>query len=427
MAQICSISVNHKHAGIDGIEHARFRDPDVTLLRLISWPGISEAVLLQTCNRVEIYAITENRNDLADFARAEGMPLEHAHCSADDECLRGMLRLACGLESMIVGEDQILGQLKTALLHAQRSGTVGPVLSTAILKSIHVGIRARRDTGINKGSVSIGSAAVELAESLLGDLRGRTIIVVGAGEMGTLVANAMAEKSLRAIYVANRTFEQAEKLAASLQGVAIRLDRLCDYLGSADVVICATGAPHLIITKKMVEQCKGEKVLAFIDITNPRNIEETVGEVPGVALHNIDSLRQINEASMRRRQSEALKAEAIVEEELDLLKRDIKRQHADKVIGSLYQRTDYIRVAELSRALSRLSTAGELTEQQVDILRDFSMTLTNKILAVPTRQLRRAAERCDDGCLRTAEELFDLWVDESNGISGNKTKATKTD
>ncbi|CAJ36258.1 glutamyl-tRNA reductase [Methanocella arvoryzae] len=427
MAQVCSISVNHRHAGIEGIERARFRDPDVAMLRLLSLPGVSEAVVLQTCNRVEIYAVAESVEDIVGFARAEGMPLEIAEVRAGDDCLKGLLRLACGLESMIVGEDQILGQLKTALLQARRLGTIGPVLSTAIQKSIHVGARARIETEINKGSVSIGSAAVELAESLLGDLRGRTILVVGAGEMGTLVANAMAEKSLRAIYVANRTFEQAEKLASSLQGVAIRLERLCDYMGSADVVICATGAPHLIITKKMVEQCKGEKPLIFIDITNPRNIEETVGEVPGVTLHNIDSLRQINEASMRRRQGEARKVEAIIEEELVLLQRDIRRLHADRVIGDLYQRTDHIRATELRRAVARLSTAGSLTEQQISILHDFSMALTNKILAAPTRQLRRAAERCDEDCLRTAEELFDLWVEESNGIPGNKTKASKTD
>jgi glutamyl-tRNA reductase len=384
-------------------------------------------VLLQTCNRVEIYAVVESPEDLTGFARTEGMPLEHAEIKAEDECLGALLRLACGLESMIVGEDQILGQLKDALLRARRLGTLGPILSTAILKAIHVGTRARTETWINKGSVSIGSAAVELAESLLGDLRGRTIIVVGAGEMGTLVANAMAEKSLRAIYVANRTFEQAEKLASSLRGVAIRLERLCDYIGSADVVICATGAPHLIITRKMVEQCKGEKPLVFIDITNPRNVEETVGLVPGVTLHNIDSLRQINEASMSRRQGEAVKVEQIIEEEQALLRRDIKRLHADRVIGGLYQRTDHIRAAELRRAISRMSTAGELTEQQVHILHDFSMALTNKILAAPTRQLKKAAERCDEDCLRTAEELFDLWVEESNGISGNKTKASKTD
>jgi len=424
---VYSISVNHRHAGIDEIERARFRDPDTALLRLSSYPGVSESVLLQTCNRVEIYAVAETEASLRKFALDEGMPFDIIDFHRGEGCLRRLLRLACGLESMIVGEDQILGQLKMSCLHAQKLGTIGPVLSRVMLKAIHVGARARVDTRINEGSVSIGSATVELAESLIGELRERVILIVGAGEMGTLVANAMAEKGLRAIYVANRTFEQARRLASSLQGTAIRLEQLCDYLSSADVVICATGAPHLIITRKMVEQYKGDKPIVFVDITNPRNVEESVGGLPGVTLHNIDSLRRINEASMERRQEEAVKVERIVEEELFLLERDLKRQHADRVIGGLYQRADNIRLRELNRAISRLNTAGRLSDQQVTIIHDFSMALTSKILAGPTRQLRGAAERNDDNYLKTVEGLFELLVDEGDGISYSKAKAAKTE
>ncbi len=427
MGFLHSLSISYKNASIDLIERARCKDPDLAIQTLLSMDDVTEAMLLQTCNRVEIYVVSDTRDALINFARKESMPIEAMELTSDDECMAGLMRLACGLESMIVGEDQILGQIKAAYLHAEKLGAAGPALSTVVMKAIHTGKRARLETRINKGSVSIGSAAVDLAESIQGDLRGKTILVVGAGEMGTLVSNAISEKGLRAIYVANRTFEQAEKLAASLRGTAIRLDRISDYISSADVIICATGAPHIIITKKMIEQNKNGNRLLIIDIANPRNVELTCGEIPGVALHNIDSLRQISESNMAMRRQEAAKVADIILGELALLKRDLKRLQADEAIGMLYRKTDHIRLAELDHAIARLSSAGGLSDKQVSILQDFSSALTSKILASPTFKLRLAAERCDEDCLRAAQELFDLKVEEENVISGNKTKALKTE
>jgi glutamyl-tRNA reductase len=427
MGLLYRLSICYKNASIDLIERARHPDPDLALRKLLSLDGVTEALLLQTCNRVELLVVSDSPGSLLTFAKEEGMPLEAMELTADDECMTGLLRLACGLESMIVGEDQILGQLKAAYLQAEKLGAAGPVLSTAVLKAINAGKRARAETRINKGSVSIGSAAVDLAESIQGDLRGKTIMVVGAGEMGTLVANSIVEKGLRAIYVANRTFEQAEKLASSLRGTAVRLERISDYISSADVIICATGAPHIIITRKMIEQNKNGNQLLIIDIANPRNVEISCGEVPGVALHNIDSLRQISEANMALRRQEAVKVAGIIVEELGLLKRDLKRRQADRALGALYRKTDNIRLAELNHAITRLSSAGGLSEKQVGILQDFSSALTSKILASPTVKLRLAAERSDESCLRVARELFDLQVEEENVISGNKAKTLKTE
>lgn len=427
MAFLSSLSISHRQASVDQIEQARVRDPDLAVRRLKSRPGVAEAMILQTCNRVEIYAVAEQPEALLSFAYDESLPADAMSLHEGDACTRRLLRLACGLDSMIVGEDQILGQLKVAYLHAEKNGTMGTVLATSVIKAINTGKRARQETRINRGSVSIGSAAVDLAESVLGDLQGKTILVVGAGEMGTLVANAVSEKSLRAIYVANRTFEQAEKLASNLRGTAIRLDRICDYIGSADVIICATGAPHLIITRKMIEDCKGISPLIIIDIANPRNVDPTVSEVPGVTLYNIDGLRKISEANMEMRRQEASKVEAIVEDELELLKRDLKRQMANQAISLLYKKTDDIRIGELNRAISRLSSAGDLSERQITIIGEFSAALTSKILAEPTKKLRLAAERSDEQYLRTAQELFDLLVEEEDGIPCNKAKATKTE
>jgi glutamyl-tRNA reductase len=427
MGLLHGLSISYKNGSIDLIERARRKDPDMAVRTLLSMDGVSEAMLLQTCNRVEVYVVSDSDDPLLRFAREEGLPLEAMVLTSDDECMVALMRLACGMESMIVGEDQILGQLKTSYLHAGKLGAAGLVLSTVVMKAINVGKRARLETRINKGSVSIGSAAVDLAESMLSDLRGRTILVVGAGEMGTLVANCISEKGLRAIYVANRTFEQAEKLASSLRGITVRLDRIGDYINSADVIICATGAPHVIITKKMIEQNKNGNKLLIIDIANPRNVEATCGDIPGVVLHNIDSLRQISEANMAMRRQEIDKVVTIIAEELALLKRDLKRQQADQAIGMIYRKTDHIRAAELEYAIRRLNSAGDLSEKQLSILREFSAALTSKILASPTLKLRLAAERCDEDCLRAAQELFDLKVEEENVIPGNKAKALKTE
>ncbi|HTX43885.1 MAG TPA: glutamyl-tRNA reductase, partial [Methanocella sp.] len=250
MSFITSASINHHRASVERIELARFKDVDAALKKLLAM-GASEAMILQTCNRVEAYAASDDPTLLEKLAIAEGMPfMEHAR---GDDALLHLLRLACGLDSMIIGEDQILGQLKSAFLLAEKNGAMGSVLSTAVLRAIEAGSRARMETRINKGSVSIGSAAVELAETMVGDLKDKAILVVGAGEMGTLVANGLAEKNLKGIYVANRTFEQASRLANSLGGVAVKLDDIGNYVGVADVLICATAAPHIIITKKMLE------------------------------------------------------------------------------------------------------------------------------------------------------------------------------
>src|SRR5271157_4000770 len=419
MSFITSASVNHHTAVIEDIEKARFRDVDASINKLLSM-GASEAMILQTCNRVEVYAASEEADVLNKFLIAENMHMEMAK---DDDALLHLLRLACGLDSMIIGEDQILGQLKGAYLLSLKNDGMGEGLSTAGAKAIEAGVRARMETRINKGSVSIGSAAVELAESILGDLKDKAILVVGAGEMGTLVANGLAQKNLKGIYVANRTFEQAQKLASSLGGVAVRLDDIGNYVGLADVLICATAAPHMIITKKMLDSHL-KKDLMIIDITNPRNVEESVALVRGVALYNMDSLRRINEANLERRRAEVTQVERIIEEELAHMKKAYKRQRADHVIGDLYYRTDSLRSAELERALSRLASHGNLNDVQRNILSEFSRSLTSKILAVPTRQLRLAAEKGDDLYIDAAKELFAL--EENDELSCHKAKATKT-
>ena len=417
---ITCLSISHQWASVDGIEKARLRDPAVSLCRLIAM-GASEAMSLQTCNRVELYAVSEDPGILQRFAEEARLPT--MRFVSGDEALLHLLRLASGLDSMIIGEDQILGQLKSAYLLSEKYGAMGPVLSTAVLRAIDCGKRARNETRINKGCVSIGSAAVDLAESMLGNLKEKTILVIGAGEMGTLVAKGMAQKNLKGIYVANRTYEHAVSLASDLGGIAVRLDGICDYIGLADVLICATAAPHLILTKNMVES-NIRKPLLIVDITNPRNVEASIASLPGITLYNMDSLKQVSEANLEKRRAEVTRVEHIIAEEFEYLKKAYKRQRADQVIRSIYQNTDDVRQEELQKAVARLTSHGGLTEPQIKILSEFSQSLTSKILSAPTRRLKIAAERGDDTCIRTAKELFDM-EEKHDELSSDEAKAFK--
>jgi glutamyl-tRNA reductase len=418
MTEISSMLITHTKATIEEMESAWHGGIDQLLLRLKSHELVEECAVLKTCNRVEVYVVSPKGSKvLLEFAKHMKVSSRIIDFLDHEESLRHLLRLTCGLESMIVGEDQILGQVKELFLMAKKAGAVGKTLDTAFGKAIQVGKRIRSETGINKGSVSIGSAAVELAEKNLGGLEGKTVMVIGAGEMGTLVAKALANKNIKVIYVANRTFDKAEALACELKGRAVKYESLERYIPMSDVVISATKAPHYILTHEIISRAmdEREKELMLIDIGNPRNIESSVGEISGVSLHNIDSLRSISEANLEKRREEAKKAELIIEDELALLKRQYKRQQADNIISALYSKVEQIREREREEAVNKLKARHTIGDIEREVLDDMTHSFANQILAEPTKILRDAAEHDDERFLDAVAELFRL-----NGEKGNK-------
>jgi len=411
MTEILSMLITHKKATIGDMEHAWHGGLEELLMQLISHDLVEECAVLKTCNRVEIYVVSPKGSKvLLAFAKEMNVSSRIVDFLDHEESLRHLLFLASGLDSMIIGEDQILGQMKELYNLAKKTGTLGRVLDTAFSKAIHVGKRVRRETKINKGSVSIGSAAVELAEDVLGGLGGRKVMVVGAGAMGSLVAKALAGKELDVIYVANRTFESAQSLAENLGGVSVPYHQFSEYMGECDVVIVATSAPHNVVTVEMASGVLAGRSnrVVLIDIGNPRNVDSGVKGVECVALYDIDDLKSISERNLQHRREEAKHAEKIVEEELQLLNSRYKRQKADKIISALYNKVERIKEDECRAAINKLSayhTIGEIEERVVyDLTRSFS----NQILAEPTKVLRSAAEHDDDEFLETVAELFNL-------------------
>lgn len=404
--------ISHKKATVAEMECAWPLSTEELLEKLSGSESVSECVILKTCNRAEVYVVSEKGSRvLFNFSKAIGVESRIVDFYGHEESLDHLLRLSCGLESMIVGEDQILGQIRDAYNLAVKKKTIGRVLDTAFTKAIQVGKRARTETRINEGSVSIGSAAVVLAEDCLGGLDGKSIMVVGVGEIGVLVARALADKNLEGIYISNRTHQKAQDLAYELGGEAIQFDVFSDYLRSADVVISATGAPHYVITRKTVEEAllfRNGKPLFMVDIANPRDIEESVDEIDGVTLCNIDNLRVISEKTLKMRNEEAKKVIAIIDEELILLGKQYKRQQADDVIAELYRNVYDIREEEKMKAVHKFRVKHTIGEFEETILENLTHSIANQILAEPTKILRNAAELDDDELLDAVARVFNI-------------------
>jgi glutamyl-tRNA reductase len=309
---------------------------------------------------------------------------------------------------MIVGEDQIIGQLKKTLADAQESGTASPFLEFCINKAVHVGIEVRKRTLINRGAVSVGSAAVLLAESQIGSLEGKHILVVGSGEMGLLVAHALAAKQLTAMYVANRTYGRAVILANKIGGKAVRLSELYHYITLSDVVISCTSAPHPIIHKNELAQAMKDRCwpveghprpLILIDIAQPRDVEKGAETIDGVRLFSIDNLRSINEQTMSTRKAEAERAREFVDAELELFLRHLNRKSADDMLAALHTWADTVRIRERDRAIARM---GSPDAKMAEIVDDLTRVLSKKLLTDATFSIRESAE---EGDLVTAKAL----------------------
>jgi len=401
------ITISHKKARVEEIEKV-WLTVKPKLEEFISNCNFTEYAYIFTCNRFEIYLVGEDLETcLKKIAEELGIS-EKAAIFTGESCLRHLLRVASGIESMIVGEEQILGQVRQCFNLCRESGHAGAVLERVFGKAVQVGRRVRKETAISRGSVSIGSAAVEVAERILGNLKGKKVLLVGAGEMGTLVAKAIAGKEVEAVLIANRTYEKAEELARRIGGIAVRFDRLVDYLKISDVVISATSAPHCVITKSDVEKAMNERrqKLLIIDIALPRDVEESVAEIEGVELLTIDDLRRVSEENLARRREEIKKVEKIIEEELEQLKLLLKDISARNAIAAMYSLAEKFIDEEVEELYSKLNARYGVGEDVKELLNSFASSLIKKFLREPTVRLREAARRDEIHLIESVRYVF---------------------
>ena len=417
---VSGVSVAHQRASVEQIEAACVHDERAAIEALLDHEGVREAFCLQTCNRFEVYVVTddpERGREVVSSVVAD-LPPEVLVELGHEQSLRHLIRVACGLESLVLGEDQILGQLQDAYASARAIGAIGSVFEDGIEKAIHVGERARTETAIGEGVLSLGSAAATLAAEEV-DLTESTGLVVGAGEMGTLAARALAE-SVEQLLVANRTETTAAHVAEQVDtdATSLALDALSEALSVADVVVSATGSSDPILDRAALETA-GETLL--IDIAQPRDVPPETGDLPNVTLYDLDALESVTTETRERRQRAAEEVEAMIDREFDHLLARYKRKRADEVIASMYENAERMKERELSRALSKLETEG-LTDDQRAVVEALADTLVSQLLAAPTKSLRDAAEADDWTTINSALRLFDPTFDAPDSIEATNSE-----
>lgn len=405
------VSLHATHESADGTESLHDIVPklgegiDEMVSRV---PSIKEYVVINTCNRFEIYTATDNNKEVHEAFVGmikELFPYDKrkiTYVLEDSGSIGHLFRVVCGLDSLIVGENEIQHQVKVSYSEARENGHVGKILSHFFNRALSVGKRVRSETALNKGAVSVGSAAVELATRKLGSLDGKNITILGAGDTATVIAKNLLGKSPNTVFVSNRTFERARELASALGGIAIPMSHRIDAMEHSDLVLVATSAPHPVVRHEHVTELmerRPDKKLLIIDVSLPRNVADDVAEIPNVELDNLDSLERIAMENANKRRKEVYEAEKIVNEELERIDKEQKEQDANEVIRNISIKLSEIREAELETAISRSKTTAP-----EEVMDDLSRALINKITAEVYRNLREASRNGHrDLCLSIAE------------------------
>jgi glutamyl-tRNA reductase len=417
---IVVVGLSHKTAPVDVREKLSFPEavvPDA-LKQLMRSDVIRESIILSTCNRVEIFAyaldsaegVEQIQQFIAEYHNLSRESLAQSlYVHVDAQGARHIFRVASSLDSMIVGEPQILGQLKDAFDLALKSKTTGAVLNKLLKKAISVAKRVRTETKIAESAVSISFAAVELARKIFGELGGKTVMLLGAGEMAELAARHLINNGVKTVLVANRTFERAVELATEFNGSAVRFEDFPSEMVMADILICSTGAPVCVVGHDTVSKVLKErrnKPIFMIDISVPRNIDPTVNTLDNVFLYDIDDLQGVVSSNIEGRSREAEKAEELILQEVETYLQWERSLDAVPTIVELREKVDEIRRRELDKTLCQLDG---LTEEQRQALDAMSSAIVNKIVHAPIVVLKQAASNEESGELFAfARKLFNL-------------------
>jgi glutamyl-tRNA reductase len=417
---IVVVGLSHKTASVEIREKVAFapNQMEKPLKALVSLPDITEAVIVSTCNRVEIYATSRDiaggmarlKRFLADYHHTPMETLEpHLYSHHGEAAIRHVFRVAASLDSMVVGEPQILGQIKTAYGYAAEYKTSGIILNRFLHKAFSVAKRVRTETKIASSAVSVAFAAVELAKKIFDDLSDKTVMLIGAGEMCELAAKHFLNNGARGVMVTNRTFERAEKLAEEFGGRAVRFDDLFDYLHKADIILSSTGAPHFIIGPRDLEEVMRRRKLRpmfFIDIAVPRDIDPKVNDVENAYLYTVDDLQEVVTSNLQQRAAEAKKAEDIVSQEIGQFFKWLSSLDITPTIVALRSRFEEVRQAELAKTLNNWK---DLTPDNQKRLEALTSAIINKLLHHPTSILKQTGQGGrNDLYVDALRNLFDL-------------------
>jgi len=414
--QLAICGINHQTAPVHVRENIAFNDDVLAaaLTSLCQQPNVIEAVIVSTCNRTEIYCHLEEHNNtqIADWLHTVQQQTantldEFLYYHTDEEATRHLLRVACGLDSMVLGEPQILGQIKTAYSNALNAKSIDKCLGRLFQHSFTVAKQVRTDTAIGNSPVSVAFAAVSLAKQIFSDLSKSTALLIGAGETIELTARHLRDNNIGRIIIANRTVERAHALAEQINGYAISLSEMPGHLAEADIVISSTASQLPILGKGVVESAlktRKRRPIFMVDIAVPRDIEPEVGELEDIYLYCVDDLHGIIEENLQSRRDAAQQAEEIIDSQVDHFNAWLRSQDAVPVIRSLRANAEQESQQLVEKALKQLEQ-GTAAEQVVN---DLARTLTNKLLHEPSRQLRQSGFDTDNNLLDAARRLFNI-------------------
>ena len=420
--EVFIVGLSHRSAPIEVRESVAFEKSQITeaLGRLRNFSAVRESVILTTCNRVEVVAAAAETDramqavkgflDQQRSSSNNGSLSDHLYTYRGADAVRHLFRVAASLDSMVVGEPQILGQLKEHYNVAQKAGTVGAVLHRLFHRSFFVAKRVRTETGIANRAVSVSSVAVELAGRIFDRFEEKTVMLIGAGKMGDLMARHLQRCGVKSIMVTNRTFERAVELAEKIRGNPIRYDDFPRYLQLADLVIGCAGASEVLVDAGMVEKVLRERKQAamfFIDIGDRRNFDPGINAIDNAYIYNIDDLKSVAEENLNERSSEAEKAESIVQEEVGGFLEWVNSLEQVPTITALIEKLELIRQKEINKSLS--GGLKDLSEKQKQAMEDMTAAMMKKILHAPIMHLKQNTEsEYELMYIAALKKLFDL-------------------
>jgi glutamyl-tRNA reductase len=414
--QFCNARITYKKAPIHLLERFTFKNVNEAYVRFRELSPDSECVILQTCNRIEIFLSSEEMPDeqeiLNIWSSVTGFSKEefsdNVELSFGQEAILHLLRLTSGLDSLVIGEDQILGQVRRSFEFSRSNGHSSSNLSLIFTKALKVGSKVRTTTRLNKGNVSIGSVAVNIAENYFDDLKSRSILIIGSGEGASLVAKSLKQREVK-FMITSRTFERAKSFADTAGGHPIAFEGALSGLTKYDIVFVSTTAPYFLITYERISKAMSarNKGMLVFDLSNPRTVEDQISTIKGIKLINMDQIAEIAENNLKLRKNEIASAERIIDKEVQSFADILKSKRVEQLIDSVFRSVEALREAELEKAMSIFS--AKLGVEDRSIIRELSRSIVSTVLSTPMNNLRKEARigrASEQDLIRIVESIF---------------------
>ncbi len=408
---IINARVTFKKSPIHVLEKFAFKDMPNACLTFKKNSGVSECVIIQTCNRIELFATSDN-HDVDEIKRTwasltgleENAFRDTLEVCENKDAYEHLLKLTSGLESLVVGEEQILGQIKESISAARKANASGKRLNKLFERSIRIGTRIRNSTGIGSGGISLGSMAVKLAEENVDDIKSKHVLLIGTGEAATLVAKSLKKRGY-AFDVTSRTLERSVGFSQTLGGKPIKFEDVLSGFNNYEIIFVATTAPYFLVSfDRMKDSMKNKKPgMMILDLSNPRTVDEKVATIPGIKLMNIDQIAEMVDKNMKKRREKVSTVENIISEEVPIIEATMKRLDAEPLVKDVFTNADSMRIKELQKALQML---GETDEKRIKIIDELTKAVVESIVSTPMNNLRKASEQGNPELLEIASKLF---------------------